>query len=125
MTHKPRRTLHGIAAAVAVCALAAPTATAVPAEQFLTRGEDKPPNDSSTSPPPASSIAASAAREYQDLRSPDATTVPVRVIKVRADGGFDWDDAGIGAGSGLALVLIGIGSALALRQRPGRTAPAS
>jgi hypothetical protein len=99
MLHRPRRTLHAIAAAVTVCALAAPTATAVPAEQFLKRAEGKPAND--------------------------ATTVPVRVVNVRADGGFDWGDAGIGAGSGLALVLIGVGSALALRQRPGRTAPAS
>lgn len=48
------------------------------------------------------------------------------VVEVQApSGGFDWGDAGIGAGSALALVLIGIGSALAVRQRPGRTAPAS
>jgi hypothetical protein len=121
MTHKPRRTLHAIAAAVTVCALAAPTATAIPAEQFTPRGQDEPANGSPSAPPPA----ASAAEESQQLRSPDATSVPVRVVKVRADGGFDWGDAGIGAGSGLALVLIGIGSALAVRQRPGRTAPAS
>jgi hypothetical protein len=124
MTHKPRRTLHGLAAAVSVCALAAPTASAVPAEQFLPRAEGGSAGGASEVPTP-SSIAGPALEEYEKLRTPDATTSPVRVVTVRADGGFDWGDAGIGAASGLALVLIGVGSALAVRQRPGRTAPAS
>jgi ABC-type phosphate transport system substrate-binding protein len=120
MTPKHRRALHGVAAAVSVCALAAPTASAVPAEQFLQDAEDGSAGGSSSVSPPPSSIAASAAEEYENLRAPDGTTVPVRVVKVRADGGFDWGDAGIGATGMLALTAIGVGAAFALGQGPGR-----
>ncbi|SRR6266511_3026635 len=122
MTHKHRRALHGMAAAVSVCALAAPTASAVPVEQFLQRGEDESASGSSSVPPP-SSIAASAAEEYENLRSPDSSSVPVRVVKVRADGGFDWGDAGIGATGILALAAIGAGAAVATGHRRGRHLP--
>ena len=71
MTHKHRRALHGMAAAVTVLALAAPTASAIPAEQLIPRASDESAGGSSSVPPPASSIAASAADEYQDLRMPD------------------------------------------------------
>lgn len=118
MTHRHRRALHGMAAAVSMCALAAPTASAAPVEQILPRAEDQSASGSSSVPPPSSSIAASAAEEYENLRSPDATTVPVRVVKVRADGGFDWGDAGIGASGLLALAAIGAGAALATGHRP-------
>lgn len=122
MTHKHRRALHGMAAAVSVCALAAPTASAVPVEQFIPRAGDESASGSSSMPPPPSSIAASAAEEYENLRSPDATSVPVRVVKVRADGGFDWGDAGIGATGMLALAAIGTGAAVATGRR-GRHLP--
>jgi hypothetical protein len=121
MTHKHRRALHGMAAAVSVCALAAPTASAVPVEQFIPHAGDESVGGSSSVPPP-SSIAASAAEEYENLRSPDATSVPVRVVKVRADGGFDWGDAGIGATGMLALAAIGAGAAVATGRR-GRHLP--
>jgi hypothetical protein len=121
MTHKHRRALHGMAAVVSVCALAAPTASAVPVEQFIPRAGDESGGGSSSVPPP-SSIAASAAEEYENLRSPDATSVPVRVVKVRADGGFDWGDAGIGATGMLALAAIGAGAAVATGRR-GRHLP--
>src|SRR5829696_1028185 len=78
MTHKHRRALHGMAAAVSMCALAASTASAAPVEQILPRAEDQSAGGSSSVPPPSSSIAASAAEEYENLRSPEATTVPVR-----------------------------------------------
>jgi hypothetical protein len=119
MTPKHHRALHGIAAALIVCALAAPTASAIPAEQFLQDAKDRSAGSSSVSPPP-SSIASSAAREYEKLRAPDGTTVPVRVVTVPADSGFDWGDAGIGAGGLLALAAIGAGAAVATGHRPGR-----
>jgi hypothetical protein len=120
MTQKHRRALHGMAIAMTASALAAPAASAVPAEQFFPRPEDESRNRSSSVSPPPSSIAASAVDEYEKLRSPHATTVPVRVVRVRADGGFDWGDAGIGATGALALTAIGIGAAFALGQGPGR-----
>jgi hypothetical protein len=95
MTLKHRRALHGIAAAIGVCALAAPTASAVPSEQFLQDAKDR--------------SAGSAT---------SATPVPVRVVTV-PDGGFDWGDAGIGASGVLALAAIGAGAAIATGHRRG------
>ena len=40
-------------------------------------------------------------------------TVPVRVVEVNTDSGFDWGDASIGAIGALALAAIGFGAALA------------
>jgi hypothetical protein len=122
MTHKHRRALHVMASAVTACALAAPPASAIPAEQFLQDAEDASAGSTSV-PPPPSSIAPSAAEKYDNLRSPDATSVPVRVVKVRVDGGFDWGDAGIGASGVLALAAIGAGAAVATGHRRGRHLP--
>ena len=123
MNHKHRRALLGVAAAVSVCALAAPTASAATAEQLFQRAEDESASGSSSVPPPSSSIAVSAAEEYENLRSPDSTGVPVRVVTVRADGGFDWGDAGIGATGVLALAAMGAGAAVATGHRRGRHLP--
>jgi hypothetical protein len=123
MTLKHQRALQSMAAAVSVCALAAPTASAAPVEQFLPRAGDESAGGSSSVSPPPSSIAASAAEEYDNLRAPDATSVPVPVVKVRADGGFDWGDAGIGATGMLALAAIGAGAAVATGHRRGRQLP--
>ena len=61
--------------------------------------------------------------KYEKLRAPHGTTVPVRVVEVRADGGFDWGDAGIGATGVLALAAIGAGGAIATGHRRGRHLP--
>jgi hypothetical protein len=119
MTLRHLRTIQGVAAALSVCAFAAPTASAIPAEQFLQDANDRSAGSSSVSPPP-SSMASSAARDYEKLRAPDDATVPVRVVTVRADSGFDWGDAGIGAGGLFALAAIGAGAAVATGHRPGR-----
>ena len=42
-------------------------------------------------------------------------TVPIRVVEIHADGGFDWGDAGIGAAAVLALVAIVVGLATVRR----------
>jgi hypothetical protein len=90
------RTLRSLALAATLSALAAPAASALPAEVVNTG-----PN------------------------TQEEPSTPVRVVAVETDAGFDWGDAGIGAGSGLALVLVGVGSTLAVRRRPGRSALAS
>ena len=41
--------------------------------------------------------------------------VPVRVVEVRTDTGFDWGDAAIGAAAVLAIAAIAYGSAIARR----------
>lgn len=40
-------------------------------------------------------------------------TVPVRVVQVRTDTGFDWGDAAIGAAVVIALAAIAYGVAIA------------
>ena len=65
---------------------------------------------------PAAS-AAPAERILQDKGS-EPVAVPVRVVEVQADPGFDWGDAGIGATGVLALAAIGTGAALAAGARP-------
>jgi hypothetical protein len=42
-------------------------------------------------------------------------TVPVRVVEVRTDTGFDWGDAAIGAAAVLAIAAIAYGAAIARR----------
>ena len=89
MTLQSIRPARSLALAAAIGAIAAPTASAIPAEQFIpSRGE-------------------SADR-----------AVPVRVVQVGADQGFDWGDAGIGASGLLALMAIGAGAAVATGHRP-------
>jgi len=107
-----------LAGAAIASSLGAPAVSAVPGEQPLP-GASAGASDSRSVPPPPSSIAASAVEEYEELRSPDATTIPARVVEVRADRGFDWGDAGIGATGLLALVAIGAGAAVATGRRPG------
>ena len=91
MTLHPRRAVRTVAVAAAVSALAAPTASAIPVEQFV-----------------------------PDSRGGDSTgqAVPVRVVQVGADQGFDWGDAGIGATGLLALMAMGAGAAVATGHRP-------
>jgi hypothetical protein len=123
MTHKRCRPLATLGLAAAIGALAAPAATAIPAEQFIPRAEDESLIGSPSVPPAPSSIAGSAAEEYENLRSPDATTVPVRVAEVQTDRDFDWGDAGIGAIGMLALAVIGAGAAVATGHRVRRLNP--
>jgi hypothetical protein len=91
MTLTNPRSVRGLALAAVISALAAPTASAIPAEQFL-----------------------------PDARG-DSTdrAVPVRVVEVGADRGFDWGDAGIGATGVLALMALGAGAVVATGYRPG------
>jgi hypothetical protein len=106
-----------LAGAAIASSLGAPAVSALPAEQYLP-GASAGASDSRRVLPPPSSIAASAVEEYEELRSPDATTVPARVVEVGADRGFDWGDAGIGATGVLVLVAIGAGAAVAAGYRP-------
>lgn len=90
MTLRHPRSVRGLALAAVISALAAPTASAIPAEQFL-----------------------------QDARGHSSDrAVPVRVVEVGTDRGFDWGDAGIGATGLLALMAIGAGAAVATGHRP-------
>jgi hypothetical protein len=90
MTINHTRAGGAVALAAAVSALAAPGASAIPTEEFI----------------PSTKADV------------ETRTVPVRVVEVQADSGFDWGDAGIGATGVLALAAIGAGAALATGHRP-------
>ena len=89
MTLKHRCAVRGLALAAVISALAAPSASAIPVEQFMPD-----------------------ARGHSSYRA-----VPVRVVEVRGDRGFDWGDAGIGATGMLALAAIGASAAIASGHR--------
>ena len=100
-----------LAIALALCATAAPAATALP----ITTGpacsacEYGPLVDFARVPrAPARTAAASA-------RLPPATAAPAKVI-VR-DSGFAWGDAAAGAGATLVIVMLGAGAATAAIRR--------
>jgi len=91
MTLGHPRAVRGLALAAVISALAAHPAAAISAEQVKPDGR-----------------AASTER-----------AVPVRVVEVRTDRGFDWGDAGIGAAGVVALVAIGVGAAIGSGHGPG------
>jgi hypothetical protein len=84
------RPARALTLAAAISALAAPAASAAPGEDFIP-----------------------AARGDAFDRP-----VPVRVVQVGADQGFNWGEAGIGATGAIALAAIGAGAALATGRRP-------
>ena len=134
----------GLAVATVVSALAAPTASAAPVEQFTPSTTSGPspesikyggfnpltgrPDSAPAAEAPAVDGDASAKVDYSknaaggDYAPPVSSTpappAPVRVVQVGADNGFDWGDAGIGAGGLLALVAIASGALVAIRHRP-------
>ena len=85
-------TLRALTVAAAISALAAPTASAIPVEEFMQGGR-------------ADSDSLNRA-------------VPVRIFQVEADTGFDWGDAGLGATGALALAAMCAGAAVATGHRP-------
>jgi len=90
MIRKQRR-LTALALALVIAAVAAPSASAIPAERFL-------------GPAPA-----------QVSHDGGAARAQVRVVEDSAGSGFDWADAGIGAA--VALAAIGVGGAVVLSAR--------
>jgi hypothetical protein len=90
MAIQSARAARGLALAAVIGTVAAPAASAIPADEFVP-----------------------AARSDSTDRA-----VPVRVVQVGADQGFDWGDAGIGATGVIALAAIGAGAALATGHRP-------
>lgn len=116
----------GTLAAIAVAAaIAAPAAYAIPIDAVpLARPADAT-RDAGDVPPPPSSIAASAAKEYDALRSTGAQDRNTPVVsqpiadEPSAPRGFDWMSALIGAATAAGLALVSMAT-LGLRKRiPG------
>jgi hypothetical protein len=82
---QPRRFTRTVAGALAITALAAPTAVARPADTA----------PAWTASPPASN--------QSDTAAPGPTVIHT------IDDGFDWGSAGIGAGAAAAIVLLSLG----------------
>jgi hypothetical protein len=90
----------GLVLVLVVGAIAAPSASALPIEQF--RPDDRP--------------GGAQARQV------DRPPTQVRLVRTAANPGFDWGDAGIGAGGAFALTMIGLGGALVVSNRRHRKA---
>lgn len=118
---KQHRLTRPAALALAIAAVAAPSASAA----YDLR-----------SPDARDSARIVEARQSQDLRSPDArdaadgrgTFSAPEVTVVRIDetspssgGGLDWGDVGIGAGGLLGVILLASGTGLAVMHRRHRT----
>ena len=95
MTLHSIRPARALTLAAAITALAAPAASAIPHEDF---------------------------RPGERANSTDRV-VPVRVVHLEADRGFDWGDAGLGATGLFAVMAIGAGAAVAGGYRLGRHDP--
>jgi hypothetical protein len=101
-----------LATAIAGAALASALAVSGASAHYGASAAGDPPRVA----PPPSSIAASAAEQYQGLRSPDnrdqtdghSPTVESQPVvdEPSTTGGFDWVSAAIGAAAGTGLLLI-------------------
>jgi hypothetical protein len=147
MTHNHHLITTRLAAALALSAIAAPTASArfelkPPAGAQNASPAVRPNPDQQTSQTPVSPVSCGdvcSGHGYGPVNVPTQTAtatagprpevhsgggsgsanVPSTVVRVSAPtGGFDWGAAGIGAGGGLALAVIAIGGTLAVRNHP-------
>jgi hypothetical protein len=120
MRSTPHHILHPLAVALVAAAAAAPPAAADHQDLRWPDAKDA----------ERSYLEPVTIERSQDLRMPDRRdTVPgvtgtapaTEFVRVSADGGFDWADAGIGAAAAIGIVLIGAGGALGaarMRRRP-------
>lgn len=112
MIRSHKATASGLATALAIGALAAPSAFAQPAD---------------VSGPNAG--ATQHASGTDDRRSPDTqdaaqgrrivASTPVEIVRVKHSSatGFDWGDAAIGAGGTMGAVILCLGGTVALTRR--------
>jgi hypothetical protein len=98
---RKHRGLIALALALVAAAVAAPSASAMPADRFLGSAPAQPSRDAGAAP------------------------AQVRVVEAPDGSGFDWADAGIGAGAALAALGIGGAVVLTTRRRQGRPATTS
>ena len=100
--------ISGLALVLVIAAIAVPSASARPAEQFL----NSQPTTSQQSAGPSGAVSSAPTQ--------------VRVAAASPAAGFDWGDAGIGAGAAFALTMIGLGGAvLVSNRRHAQTRPAT
>ena len=90
-----------LAIALALCATAAPAATARP----ITTG------------PACSACEYGPLVDFARVHAPAGVAATVRLVSPR---GFDWGDAGIGGAAGVALAFVAFGGTLAILQRQRR-----
>jgi hypothetical protein len=119
------RTRRIITAALAVAAIGAQPAFAMPYEPTGGGSSIAPMGEHAASLNGIEPRDLAPQSEPRDLRT-DAARDPVQPVVVEVEeqltAGFDWSAAGIGAAGGLALVLIGGAAVMFARHRPARTA---
>jgi hypothetical protein len=134
-----RRICRTAGAALAVAAIAAPAASAMPlGDGPVTRGlyEPVPPADQTWDhrnpdnrvPEVTQNLLNPDTKDYVEGRgtynAPEVVVVSQPAPKPITASGIDWEDVGIGAGGLLGIVVIGAGGALIMmhRRTPGQLA---
>ena len=117
----------GVTTALALTAIAVPTAFARPADPMHTAAADQ-------------ALAAQGSDTPSDLRTPDAVDAataaeshataspsPVEVVRTEqsTSSGFDWGDAAIGAGGTFAAIALSASAVMALSRRREQTSGTS
>jgi hypothetical protein len=114
------RITRSAALGLTLAALAASTASAVPADLRSPDARDAARTAEAVTGVPSQDLRSPDARDLADGRgtfsAPEVTVVKVSEPSPTA-GGLDWADAGIGAGGMLGLVLVGAGGALLITRR--------
>jgi hypothetical protein len=112
------RTVTTAAIILSLAAAGAPTASAMPANDYAPTAKPAP---TRVYDRPDREMVPAAATYATDVAP---ATVPQPVVRAQApNSGFDWGDAGIGA-AGVALCAIGVGGAFAATQRRSRRSTA-
>jgi len=119
-----RRICRTAGVTLAVAAIAAPAASAMPlGDGPVTRGLYQP-----VQPEETQNLMNPDTRDYAEGRgtynAPEVVVVSQPAPKPITASGIDWEDVGIGAGGLLGIVVIGAGGALILmhRRTPGQLA---
>jgi len=138
--------LTGLALALVIAALLAPSASAQQIDQVSPQAEPAHSSTPASNPQatletPNAILGGAQQRQQVDPRPTlphgvdysaydvgNPSTPPSDVVPVASNPGFDWGDAGIGAGAAFALTMIGLGGLLVLsnrRHRAGQPAPSA
>jgi hypothetical protein len=120
--HSKHYLVTGLGLALVVAAVAAPSASARTADEFL---NSQPATASGSAPTVRPQVLPNPDNQPAANPSDTASSSPVKVRVVHAapGTGFDWGDAGIGAGAAVALTMIGLGGLLLVGNRRQRHAP--
>ena len=109
MTRSIKRIRAALLLTVAIVAIAVPTASAAPVEDYLPGATQEDTSQTTSSPTTVNALTGA---------TPVETTAPSTTVS--ASDSFDWGDAGLGATAIIALGAIALGAMVATGHGPRR-----